>query len=427
MPTEFRNWSGQHACTPAEWAAPTSESEVQALVQRALSEKRRIKVVGAGHSFSDIALTDGILVSIDALDRVLEIDGQRQTVRVQAGKRLRAFCDELAAAGWTLPIVGSIDVQSLAGLTATGTHGSSLVHGNLSSLIAGMRIVNGLGEVIELPEGDPRLAASRVHLGALGIVTELTFRIERMFTLAETTIPLSFNEGVARFLTEQRQSEYTKFWWLPHTDRAQVFVGERSSSPHNFSERTRRFDEAVVNAWVFPFVLWLGNQFPSLIAPLNAITGAVYFKAARTVGVPHRVLTLAMPPRHFEAEWAIPLEHFEVVVAALRELANGLHVNFILEARLVKGDENWMSPAYGRDTVQIGTYITNALDRPAFFSGAAALFAQYGGRPHWGKESAINATQAAETYPRFADFRVWAAEMDPHGVFRNAMLNRLLD
>jgi len=424
---EFRNWSRRHCCAPAAWAHPSTDDEIVALVKAANDSGRTVKVVGAGHSFSAIAMTDGVLVSLDRMDRVVSVDVQRGLVRVQAGMRLRDFNRALAEHGLSLPIVGSIAEQSLGGLVATGTHGSSLRHGNLATLIVAMRLVSGTGEVVELPEGDPRLLGARVNLGALGIVTEVTLRVESMFAVAEESVPMGFEAALAAFPAFIRDHEYAKLWWLPHTDAALLFRGDRVTEPSNISAVQRWIDEHIVNAWVFPAVLWLGNKFPSLIPPLNRVTGAVYFQRRRTVGPPASVLGLAMPPRHFEAEWAVPLAHGAEALRRVRDLAEGLRVNFILEARVVRGDDNWLSPAYGRDTIQIGTYITNPADRAAFFAGAEAIFADYGGRAHWGKENTLSRAEAERLYPRFADFRDLVGVMDPRGTLRNAVLQRLLD
>lgn len=426
MSRTFTNWAGNQTCTPAAWAVPATEVEVAALVKAAFEAGRKVKVVGAGHSFSDIALTEGVLVSLDKLNRKIVIDPHAGIVRFQAGIRLGAFNEAIAAHGLTLPIVGSIAEQSLGGLIATATHGSSLKHGNLATQVLAMRVVTGNGEILALHQGDPRLAGARVNLGALGIVTDVTLKVEPMFSVVEETVPMGFEAALDAFPGFAEQNEYAKLWWLPHTDAAQLFRGNRTKEPTNISGFARWIDASIVNAWVFPLVLWLGNTFPALIATFNLIISRVYFKAARTIGPPARVLGLAMPPRHFEAEWAIPLEECAAVMRQMRDLANSLHVNFILEARLVRADQNWMSPAYGRDTVQIGTYITNPADKDAFFAGAAAIFANYGGRPHWGKENALTLAEATVLYPRFGEFRDLVKTLDPSGTFRNAALDRLL-
>jgi L-gulonolactone oxidase len=143
-------WSRSHRCSPAVLHRPTTEEALRAV----LPGDHRLKVIGAGHSFSALAMTEGHLVSLDALDQLLSIDRQAGLVTVQAGCRLAAFNAALAAQGLALPIVGSIAAQSLAGLCATGTHGSSLRHGNLSSLVMGARLLTPQGEVQDIGPDD---------------------------------------------------------------------------------------------------------------------------------------------------------------------------------------------------------------------------------------------------------------------------------
>ncbi len=426
--TAFVNWSGEQRCQPSAWVSASSEDDVVAAVRGAVAARQKLRVLGAGHSFSALVPTGGTLLSLDPMDRVLSVDPQRGLVRVQAGKRLRAFLDELSAAGLALPVVGSIDQQSLAGLVSTGTHGSSLEHGNLSAQVVALRVVTGGGELLVLDEGDPRLPAARLALGALGVITEITFRVVPAFTYAEHTEPMGFDEALLAFAAWAREYPYAKLWWLPHTDRAMLFRGGVSHDPPNFSERQRRFDELVVNRWVFPLVQWLGNTAPALIPSLNALTGAVYFQRRAVVGRPDRVMTLAMPPRHSESEWAVPVDTCAAVMRELRAAidASSLRVNFIMEARLVPADDAWLSPAYGRDTVQVGTYITNPRDRDAFFALAERVFRPRGGRPHWGKSHDLDAVGARALYPRFDEFVGLARECDPAGTFRNPMMERLL-
>jgi L-gulonolactone oxidase len=428
MPERFETWGRTFTCAPAEWARPTTEAEVVDVVRRATAAGRKVKVVGAGHSWSDMALTDGVVLQLDRLDRRVTVDKQRGLATFEAGIRLHALNDALAAEGLALPIVGSIDQQSLGGLLATGTHGSSLRHGNLSTQIVAMRIVTASGGIWALEEGDPRLPAARVALGAFGVVTQVTLRVDPAFTVAEETLPMSFDAAVAALPGLAAEAEYAKLWWIPHTDRAQLFRGARTTDPGTFSLRVRALDEHVVNAVLFAGLLRLGAWLPAVIPALNALIGAVYFRPTRVVGRSDHVLTLAMPPVHRESEIAIPAEHAGDALRRIRALVveRDLRINFILEARYVRADDSWMSPASGRDSVQIGAYTANATHCAAWHEGFAAIMADYGGRPHWGKEATFDSATVRRLYPMAERFGALVREADPTGTFRNAFVERVI-
>ncbi|NVB84149.1 MAG: FAD-binding protein, partial [Kofleriaceae bacterium] len=184
MARAFVNWGKTVKTRPSSWHEPTSEDEIVELVRTAARERQRIRVVGAGHSWSAIAAPEQIGISLDRHAGIVDLDANNRRVTVRAGTRLRDLNEALDAAGFALPIVGSIAAQSIAGLTATGTHGSSLVHGNIASFVDRMRLIDGCGDIVVL-EGE-RLDGARVHLGALGIVTELRLAIVPKFSLAES-------------------------------------------------------------------------------------------------------------------------------------------------------------------------------------------------------------------------------------------------
>src|SRR3954464_14742388 len=183
MTTRWRNWAGDQICSPAERVEPGSEAELLAALERpaAVGGAARVRVAGAGHSFTDIALTDGVQVSLRNMSRVLDADGP--LVRVQGGIRLRELGVELARRGLAMENLGDVDAQTLAGALATGTHGTGVGYRNLSSQVEGMRLATPGGPV-EV-EGDD-LRAARVSLGALGVATEITLRCQPLYTLRRT-------------------------------------------------------------------------------------------------------------------------------------------------------------------------------------------------------------------------------------------------
>src|SRR5438105_11311356 len=211
----FVNWGRTAACTPAQFARPRSEEELREILRAAREAGLRVKVVGGAHSFSNVACTDGILVSLDALSRVLAIESDRVTV--EAGIRLHELNRALAARDLALGILGSIAQQSVAGAISTGTHGSGPRHGSLASMVCGLRLVLADGSVRDLTPGDELFDAARVGLGALGIITRVTLRCERAFLLEERAGPVRFDEAVEQIPQLVREEPYVKLWWLPHT------------------------------------------------------------------------------------------------------------------------------------------------------------------------------------------------------------------
>ncbi len=424
----FENWGRTFSCRPAARAFPRTEAQVVELVRAARIKGRRVKVVGAGHSWSDIALTDGVLVSLDRMNRVIDVDRGRRLVTVQAGIRLTDLNVELQGLGLAMPILGSISEQSLAGVMSTGTHGSSLAWGNMATLARSLRLVTASGDVLVLDAGDERYHAAAVGLGALGIVTEVTLEVDARFNLAEETEPVPFQDAVADLPNIARSAEYVKLWWLPHTDVVQVFRYHRTDEAAEIRRWSRWFDKHVLNGVLFPFGLWVGKVQPDRIDEINAGIAEKTFVRGRRVVPSELGFNLAMPPVHRETEYAIPVEHTAEALKKLRELIDreGLKVGFITEVRFVKGDDNWMSPAYGRDTCQLGAYCHHGRDADRYFAGVRELMSQFDGRPHWGKELDLTPEEVDRAYPKAKDFRKLAFELDPEGVFTNTFLDRVL-
>jgi len=424
----FENWSGLHRHTPRKWMSPHDEDELRRMVQSAASEGGRVKVVGSGHSWSDIAVPDDVAVDLDHMRGVVAIDRSAPSITVRGGTRIEEITEALDAHGLAMPILGSIAKQTVAGAIATGTHGSSLVHGNLSSLVTSIRLMTASGDTLHLREGDPRLAGARVHLGALGIVTEVTMRVTRAFRLVENRQPVPFVDVLADIEGIAHSAEYVKLWWLPTTGSAVVFRYERSEAPEPDDALARWVDETIVNRLVFDRALRFVGRFPAATSALNASVAATYLGPSERVARSDRAFNLAMPPIHREAEWAFAMKVAPLALESLATLVrrDRLRINFPCEIRFVRGDDGWMSPAHGRDTCQIGIYQAESPDLAPWFTGASTIAHSLDGRPHWGKEHdwAIDAIERA--FPRFGEFKALAHQLDPRGMFMNAHLARIL-
>jgi FAD/FMN-containing dehydrogenase len=423
----FVNYAGTVTVTPVAWEAPSSENEVAKCVADAAASARRVRVVGAGHSWSAIAAPEDIAVTLDHLSGI--VARGPGWARVRSGTRLRHLTQALAAQGETLPIVASIAQQSVAGAVATGTHGSSLMHGNLSSLVLGARLVTGDGSMLDIAEGDERLDAVRVHLGALGAVTELTLRTTPSFNLAETVEPIPVHR-VARQVEELgRSAEYAKVWWMPHTPNALAFRYERTaeSMTRRPSPETQRLIENWLPRAILPPIFAWHRHRTDGVPAFNRFASRWLVKKRR-VGPSTLMLTTPEPIRHHETEAAVPLsaggEAFGRVVDLIDRL--GLRVNFILELRYARGDTAWMSTAYGGDVVHLGACTGITGQRHAYFDAFWREMRRLGGRPHWAKEMAHEAAEISSLYPMVSRFVALRDELDPQRVFANRFLDRTL-
>src|SRR3954451_19523333 len=188
----WANWSGGQRCAPREELHPGSEAEVAEIVRRG---RGPIRVAGSGHSFTDVVLTDGVLLHLDRMASLPRIEGD--VAHVQAGMTLHALGPALAAHGLALENQGDIDAQTLAGALATGTHGTGARFRNLSANVVGMRLVDGRGEVVSLDGGD-ELRAARVSLGALGVVTEITVQCVPLYGLDRVDEPQPIDATLER-------------------------------------------------------------------------------------------------------------------------------------------------------------------------------------------------------------------------------------
>ena len=427
MPS-FRTWSGYHVSHPSRWATPGAEDEIAALLREADRAGSRVRPIGSGHSWSDIACPDDICVDLRRMRRVLSIDAAARTVRVQAGIRLEEISAALDRVGMAMPILGSIAQQTIAGAIATGTHGSSAYFGNLSTLVVGMRLVTPRGQVLELGPDHPWLPAARVSLGALGVVTEVTLSVAPAFRLEESIEAMPI-EAVARGLRAIAASaDFVKVWWLPTGRSAIVFRYRRT--PRRAASRpiARWVDEKIVNRVLFELALRLAGRFPAITPQVNDLVMSTYFGAGTRVDRSDRCFNLAMPPVHRETELAVDLDDAGALLLevddAIRE--DRLLVNFPVEIRFVQGDDAWMSPAYGRDTCQIGFYQAESPHLARYFARVEEIGVRIGARPHWGKELSNSGARVRAGYPKAPAFLALRRALDPHGTMQNRFLERVL-
>jgi L-gulono-1,4-lactone dehydrogenase len=429
----WSNWARNQTCAPAEIAHPGSEAELADLVKQAAAAGRRVKAVGAGHSFTSIACTDGVLVDLDGYGRVLGHDPRTGRVTVEAGISLHRLSDELDARGLALENMGDIDRQSVAGATQTATHGTGLRFRNLSSQIVALRLVTGDGTVVEATgpedgnENPDVFAVARVGLGALGVLSTVTLRCVPAFRLHAVEEPVPVDEVLADLDDLVAAHDHYEFYWVPHTRWALTKRNRRTDEPARPRPKLREWvDDMVLNNYAFGVLCRAGRWRPSLIPRLAKIipnTGRLDY-----VDRSDRVFTSPRTVRFYEMEYAIPREALPEALGRVRRLVDeiGMQISFPVEVRVVAPDDIPLSTAYGRETGYIAVHVYKGTPYDAYFSGVERIMDSYGGRPHWGKMHFQRAETLAPRYPRWDDFQAVRARLDPEGRFANPYLDRVL-
>jgi len=428
----WRNWGRSASALPLHVARPSSVEEVVAVVQAAAERGLTVKAVGAGHSFTEIASTPGVLVGLDGLQGVIGVDAARKRVRVAAGTRLWRLGPLLREHGLAMANLGDIDRQSIAGATSTGTHGTGLGFGGLATQITGTTLVTGTGELLRVDESNrpDLLPAVRVGLGALGILVELELQCVDAFLLRSVDAPAPLDDVLDGWRERVADADHFEFYWWPHTDLAMTQTKHRLpvGTAHSAHGRLRSWAERqLLENEALRAQQALGHVIPSLVPPLSRFATKVYGEGERT-GPSHEVFASPRHVRFRESEYAIPFDALPQALRDVRALVEnaGWRISFPVEVRSAAADENWMSTAYDRPSAYIAVHRYFRDDPTEYFRAFDALMRTYEGRPHWGKMHFRNARDLHPVYPRFGDFVAVRDELDPERRFANRYLDRVL-
>ena len=428
--TSWHNWAGLTTVTPTEVRTPRDTADVVAAVDRARERGTTVKMPGTGHSFTGIAAPEGIMLSPAQLSGIVAVDRTTMTATALAGTPLRVLNASLEALGLSLHNMGDIAQQTLAGATSTGTHGTGGLVASLSAQIAALELVTGTGEVISASETENPdvFAAARVGLGALGILTTLTFRVEPLFTLEAHEYPMRWSEALGRFDELVEDNHHFELFWFPHTEQVLAKENNRTLDEAAPLGRFRHWlDDDFLSNTVFGLANRLGNARPSWIPTINAIAGRTL--SARTYSdVPHKVFTSPRDVVFREMEYAVPREAGLDALRAVRRWidASDLQISFPVEVRTTPADDIALSTSSGRESVYLAFHVNAQTDHTPYFTGVEDILRGYDGRPHWGKLHTRTAADLAPAYPRWTEFAEVRDRLDPDRIFVNDYLRRVL-
>ena len=406
----------------------TTEEELQKVIKN--SEK--IRVFGSKQSSADIASGLETLVDITTYNKILSFNDSEHTVTVQSGVILGDLLDAIEAKGWCIPCLPDINTITIGGALATGTHGTS---GKLlCEYMTDCSIVLADGSLKRINEKDEMIDAVRVSLGVLGVMSEITFKCEPIYTLHVKEGPEDDSEWLPKIKERLQKHDFLRILWLPHTDKGYVITGDKINPDTEITEnlgpaylKHRRTASKILYKYshIFPWTTAIANKllYRGFFSSTKEHKGSLY----QATVTKSRGSTIEL------AEWTIGLDKFPKVFEELKteinKWSNKSFIHIPMDVRFVYKDKSWLSYAYGEDTVTMGCVSRNAATADTYeaFKSIEKVFLKYGGKPHWGKRFTAKDAEISKIYSKWEDFKVLRKELDPTNKFLNPYLTELLN
>lgn len=405
------NWAGNITYS-AEPHRPASLDALRSLV----AGGARVRALGSGHSFNEIADPgpEGLLLSLDALPPAIEVDTTARTVRVSGGVRYAELARRVHAHGLALANMASLPHISVAGSVATGTHGSGVGNAPLAAAVREVELVTGDGGTVRIGRGEERFAGAVTALGALGVVTALTLDLEPAFEVEQhlfTELPLEGPDFETVMAVAYSVSLFTD-WREPGF--RQVWVKRRTDQPLPGFPWATPATRALHPVPGMPAV----NCTEQFGVPGPWHERLPHFRAEFTPSSGAELQSEYLMPRSHAADALRALDAIRTVVAPVLQTC---------EVRTVAADEQWLSPAHGRDSVAVHfTWVADTVAVPPVVRRVEQALEAFDARPHWGKVFTVPGPVLRERFPELPRFRSLVEEMDPAGKFGNAFVRRAL-
>lgn len=418
QPVVWTNWSGSQRSHP-NICYPRNIESLQQLVRA----YPKLRVVGAGHSFSPLAKTDAVLLNLDQLKGMSEFERIHYQSTFWAGTRLYDVGEKLASIDQALVNQGDIDQQSLAGAIATGTHGTGGDLPCLSAFVIGFELLTAEGELLQCNTETNReiFSAGRVALGSLGVMTKIQLQNRPMYRLKEQIRLCPLIELYSHLDTWKTQHRHIEFWAFIHAEDVIL-----KTLDETFEEVQVRPNSWLDEDLMLKMCCELTRTWPSLNPWLQRLLNVVIHPST-VVDWSSRIFPSPRNTRFNEMEYQLPIELglacFEEIMTVLKQ--QKVPMFFPIEFRYVRGDDIWLSPFYERDSVSISIHQFYKQDYQHIFKLVEPIFWKYGGRPHWGKLHSLQAHQLQALYPKWQSFMQLREQLDPQKKWMNPYLEQL--
>lgn len=387
-----QTWSnriGNQICTLTEYHEPKSLEELSDTIKEAVIKNQTIRAMGEGYSISDVGCTNGRLINLKHLNRVLSVEIKKKLIRVEAGISISALNEQLAVFGLALPNQPAIAQISLGGALSTGVHGTGHT-GTFSSFLKEIELITADGVLHRLSRDSDydAFASAALSLGSLGVIYAATLECEPLFYLNLIQENSTLSYVLENYKTLQEKNEFFSFFW--NTDHHTVVINKwnRCENDHSID----CFPSYKALPW---YSLDVNNKdlFSEIAIPINSLPLAVD-KIAQLI------------------------QTYKALGAKIADL----HVRFV-----EKDCDALLSPASNGPAAYIAFSILDQDKYLALYEDFENHMMKLNARPHWGKINFLNHEKALDLYDinlnRFIQVK---RKFDPHHVFSNEFTKRVL-
>mgnify|MGYP000846864851 FL=1 len=433
----WSNWSGAVTARPSAIWRPRDEAELAALIRA--HKGGPIRPAGSGHSFTPLCASDGVIVSLDHMAGLISASPETGEAELWAGTPVYMVGPLLHTHGLALANQGDVDRQTIAGAIGTGTHGTGIDLGSLSTMVCGVTLVTGAGDILTVDaKNDPELfEAARLSIGSLGVVTRFRLKLKAAYALNEASWAADAEDTLNRLDDYAARHRHFEFFWFPHADRVvakslDIAEGVRPERALDIAGMKARGERVSAEEKAFQQICRMVRWFPGSSSWFHRFLTR---QMAAGEAKPGRVrwswetFPSARTTRFNEMEYAVPRESAAAATRALvaRIRAERIPTAFPIEFRFVKADDIWISPFHGRESVTLSVHQDPKMDQWRLFGAAEEICRSFGGRPHWGKQHRLKAADFAAIYPKWADFQAARRRADPEGKFLSPYLKELFE
>lgn len=420
----WKNWSESVHCEPENYLEPKNLSALQSIVKEASKTNRTIRIVGAGHSFTPLVATSEIMVSIKHLAGIDHIDHEKHHVTVWGGSNLKELGKQLWEHGYAMENLGDINKQTIAGAVSTGTHGTGMDFGSISTQVVGLTFLLANGELLAINEAEhpELLPAAQVALGMLGIIVKVTLKVLPAFELVGNSYRLSLDESMDALETLRNHHRNMEFYWFPYTNTVQIKTMDVASEQilPSSQKENNMMKKIMIENGLFWVMSEISRRAPKSAKAISTLT-ALGVPIGSEIRASHELFATPRLVKFQEMEYAVPMDRLKTI---LREIDQTIRrakyaVHFPIECRFVKKDTIWLSPAYERDSAYIAIHMYKGMEFSPYFQALEAIFRHHDGRPHWGKMHTMNKADLKAVYPRLEDFVTIRNQLDERGIFLN--------